>query len=350
VSLKIVAELPANRRFAGALRLDVDGRTVAGPYPVRGGADGPSRPTPLGTYRVLGLLPAGGGEEARLHGRVRIEIAPAAEVPAAGDAPPRAWHIQGAALAADGSYPPTDGGLRLSDEDLESLLEAIGDAGAALELCEIVATPVELIALAAPGASDEGTARGGPPGESERQAAADPKRQFLLELGTADVAHSRDGLLDHLEGTRALLAAWGAREALCDAGLFHSVYGTESFQHPSLSPALRERVRELIGAEAEEIVYLNHVKESDHFVRSAVAWSGSGEAPPLRSRFSGAAIACGGQTLRDLIDLSLANALEQAARVPQHYGPAQQRFLRSLLAAALPGARAEIERLFGKAE
>ncbi len=34
----------------------------------------------------------------------------------------------------------------------------------------------------------------------------------------------------HLRGVQAVLRSWGSDEAVCDAGLFHSVYGTEGFQ------------------------------------------------------------------------------------------------------------------------
>jgi|AntAceMinimDraft_12_1070368.scaffolds.fasta_scaffold373654_1 hypothetical protein len=40
-----------------------------------------------------------------------------------------------------------------------------------------------------------------------------------------------NGALDaHLAGVRRVLHAWGAGDDVCDAGLFHSIYGTEGFQ------------------------------------------------------------------------------------------------------------------------
>jgi hypothetical protein len=51
--------------------------------------------------------------------------------------------------------------------------------------------------------------------------------QFREAAGIGRMKHSERGLLQHLLGTHALLGDWGARTALCDAGLFHSVYGTE---------------------------------------------------------------------------------------------------------------------------
>ena len=324
MTLKIVAELPAHRRFAGALRLDAEGRTVAGPFPVRGGIA-----TPLGTYRVGSLLRASDDGDARRFGPMQIRILPIAGAETGGGASEE-LAIHGGALGHEGRYPETAGGIRLSDEDMQSLLEAIGDSATPPDLCEVSATPVELVDLAGP--------------------ETDPKRQLLFDLGAAEVAHSRDALFDHLEGTHALLLSWGAREELCDAGLFHSVYGTETFQHPGLTIALRDRVQKVIGLEAEEIVYINHVKDTQSFLGSAVAWQPGEEVPQLLCRFTGDAIACGERSFFDLIHLTLANALEQAPRVPQYYGVAEQRFYRSLLRLAPDGARADFERLFGGAE
>jgi len=54
--------------------------------------------------------------------------------------------------------------------------------------------------------------------------------RFLRKASTEQMPHSEVGLLDHLLGTRQLLIEWEARPALCDAGLFHSVYGTEHYE------------------------------------------------------------------------------------------------------------------------
>ena len=53
---------------------------------------------------------------------------------------------------------------------------------------------------------------------------------YLRSRGAAETSHSNRMLLKHLIGTWEQLAIWGARRTLCDAGLFHSVYGTEHFE------------------------------------------------------------------------------------------------------------------------
>jgi hypothetical protein len=78
---------------------------------------------------------------------------------------------------------------------------------------------------------------------------------FLRGLGFGDLQHdSHVPFLSHLLGTRRVLASWGERAALCDAGLFHSVYGTEYFQ-PDRT-AERADVVAVIGQEAERIAWL----------------------------------------------------------------------------------------------
>ena len=80
------------------------------------------------------------------------------------------------------------------------------------------------------------------------------KIKFLEYLCTEDKSHSGRTLLEHLLGTYNKLKEWNAPEYLQDAGLFHSVYGTSSFKHQSTNN--RDAVRDLIGEQAEEIVFM----------------------------------------------------------------------------------------------
>jgi len=78
---------------------------------------------------------------------------------------------------------------------------------------------------------------------------------LLRALGFGTLQHdSHVPFLAHLGGTRRLLMAWGERPALCDAGLFHSVYGTEFFV-PDRIPE-RNDVAAVIGVEAERVAWL----------------------------------------------------------------------------------------------
>src|SRR5262249_27939423 len=78
----------------------------------------------------------------------------------------------------------------------------------------------------------------------------------LQRAGAARLGHAgRRRLLDHLQGTRTILAQWGQRADLCNAGLFHSCYSTDSYRHALFQLADRDSVRSLIGSVAEDLVY-----------------------------------------------------------------------------------------------
>jgi hypothetical protein len=79
---------------------------------------------------------------------------------------------------------------------------------------------------------------------------------FLRAANTELMPHTQRGLFDHLLGTRQLLVDWGLRLEVCDAGLFHSVYGTEYYQPAAIALSMRAEVRQLIGDEAELLAWL----------------------------------------------------------------------------------------------
>jgi len=58
---------------------------------------------------------------------------------------------------------------------------------------------------------------------------------LLEELGTTEHRPGRRPLLEHLEGTRAVLARWGTPTEICLAGRFHSVSTLKSFRPRSAS-------------------------------------------------------------------------------------------------------------------
>jgi hypothetical protein len=79
--------------------------------------------------------------------------------------------------------------------------------------------------------------------------------ELLRSLGFGELMHdSHVPFLSHLIGTRRLLRLWNSRSSLCDAGLFHSVYGTEFFEPACIAD--RADVIALIGPEAERIAWL----------------------------------------------------------------------------------------------
>lgn len=80
---------------------------------------------------------------------------------------------------------------------------------------------------------------------------------YLKELGASEVSHTENTYLAHASGVYRDLKSWGCSQELCDAGFFHSIYGTELFQGFTLSLERRGEVRNLIGERAERLVYLN---------------------------------------------------------------------------------------------
>jgi hypothetical protein len=78
----------------------------------------------------------------------------------------------------------------------------------------------------------------------------------LRRMGTTQVAHRNGTLYEHLTGVWVLLKDWNNPEAICLAGLYHSIYGTGGFEQRLVSIDKRQSIIDLIGYEAERFVYL----------------------------------------------------------------------------------------------
>ena len=53
-----------------------------------------------------------------------------------------------------------------------------------------------------------------------------------------------------------MLNSWHAKPFICDAGLYHAAYGTDGFDEHMVSVTQRKAIGEIIGTQAEELVYL----------------------------------------------------------------------------------------------
>jgi len=80
--------------------------------------------------------------------------------------------------------------------------------------------------------------------------------QLLIGKGAGEIPHSRRTLMSHLLGTHSLLESWGCDSETRLAGLCHSVYGTEYFQHSLFDLENRAELQQCIGVMAESLVYL----------------------------------------------------------------------------------------------
>lgn len=165
--------------------------------------------------------------------------------------------------------------------------------------------------------------------------------RFLRKASTEQMPHTEVGLFDHLLGTRRLLVEWEARPALCDAGLFHSIYSTEHYELKAVPLSMRDEVRQVIGDEAESLVWLfcmmrrttlsqNLHRDKDLSVQHRL----TGEWIPLTE----------GQ-FRDLITMTFANCLEAFPRCPWNERRGIRRGLRRFRSEAIRPAQSALDRI-----
>ena len=135
----------------------------------------------------------------------------------------------------------------------------------------------------------------------------------LSKLGVGEFAHLNGSLESHLLGTYALLNEWGNPEPVCDAGLFHAVYGTQPMKalgipHNEYSESDRPKIRSIIGADAEALVYLYGACDRDYFYPRIGA-----REPMYRDRFTGEERLLEPGLLSNLLEITIANELEICA-------------------------------------
>lgn len=163
--------------------------------------------------------------------------------------------------------------------------------------------------------------------------------QFLRDAKIDGKKHSDKSLLHHLLGTRNLLAEWGARPALYDAGLFHSVYGTESFKVTSIPMSKRETVREVIGDEAEHLAWLFSVMRKQTLLGNL----DRSEDLKVQSRLTEEWLPLDRHQFSDLVNLMIANSIEQLPRLPKRYAVSARSFLMRFRAHAMPAAQRALD-------
>lgn len=138
-----------------------------------------------------------------------------------------------------------------------------------------------------------------------------PMVDFLVAEGTDKVPHSSTNFLAHLIGVYTDLGKWNCHEAVCRAGMFHSIYGTEPFQDFKLGLERRGEVRELIGERAERLAYLNSAMTRTTFDETVEKGSGTHS---MIDRFTGKRVTFSPQEFEDLLNVHLCDWLEQVER------------------------------------
>lgn len=129
---------------------------------------------------------------------------------------------------------------------------------------------------------------------------------LLNSLGTAEHAHTKGTLRDHLIGTSALLADWGNPDHVVLGGLFHSVYGTQHFKVSSTSLDNRASVAAVIGERAEQLAFLFCVTDRGGFFHEA-----GKPRPKLWDLTHEQLIDVKPEFIRHLVEIEVANYVEQ---------------------------------------
>jgi hypothetical protein len=133
----------------------------------------------------------------------------------------------------------------------------------------------------------------------------DPAVQLLIKCGAEGVDHPGGSLLSHLKRVSALLGGWGARPALCAAGLGHAFYGTDGFATALVELSHRDDVRQALGEEAEGIVYRYAACDRKFSYPDLADPAGL-----FRDRFTGETHVPTDEQRRDFVELTVANELD----------------------------------------
>ena len=105
-----------------------------------------------------------------------------------------------------------------------------------------------------------------------------------------------------------MLRSWNSRDALCLAGLYHAVYGTDGIRGSLAGLDRRSAIAAIIGAEAEALAYLYGACAREKFHPRI----GTPDQVRFADRFTSSEYAIDERTLRDFCELTVANELELA--------------------------------------
>jgi hypothetical protein len=137
--------------------------------------------------------------------------------------------------------------------------------------------------------------------------ANDPHAQ-LIALGANAFAHVAGSLARHLFETERLLRSWKSRDAVCLAGLYHAVYGTDGIRGSLAGLDRRSAIVAVVGAEAEALAYLYGACARATFHPRI----GTSDQLRFADRFTSSEYAIDERALRDFCELTVANELELA--------------------------------------
>ncbi|MEU4337850.1 DUF6817 domain-containing protein [Micromonospora lupini] len=162
-------------------------------------------------------------------------------------------------------------------------------------------------------------------------------RVWLRRQGAEEIAHPGGNLYAHLCRVSERLALLGCGSDVQAAGLTHAAYGTDGFDVALLDPADRAVLRDLVGADAEELVYLYGACDRGR------SWRELAKTGQVFDRFTGQVHTPNTAQLRSLVDLSIVNELdvvEQDPAVATRHGA----YFRELFASWAPLAGEQVIR------
>jgi hypothetical protein len=149
--------------------------------------------------------------------------------------------------------------------------------------------------------------------------------KYVEEQVPAVLDHTGDSAFDeHLKGVQSVLRYWGSPSHLTNAGLFHSIYGTEGFQGFSLPLSERAAIQTLIGEKAERLSFWFCMVDRSTLDKTVFDWKEPVDpdfvfqmrARPELGRFD---LTLNKEEWLDFVELTLADWLEQvegAATIP----------------------------------
>ena len=134
-----------------------------------------------------------------------------------------------------------------------------------------------------------------------------PERIELLDrVPVEGMEHFGRPFKEHLIGTHDLLDQWENSPGVCLAGLFHSIYGTKTFELAALSTDSRDDVRSLIGEQAEALVFAFGMSDRKRLLLE-------NQSPPYRwiDHRTGEQTEIDEEFLNGLVEMEVANFIEQ---------------------------------------
>jgi hypothetical protein len=169
-------------------------------------------------------------------------------------------------------------------------------------------------------------------------------RTWLRQRGAETIPHPGGTLYAHLCRVHDRLADLECGVETQLAGLAHAVYGTDGFEVVLLDLTDRGMAQDLIGHEAEQLVYLYGACDRRR------TWRNLATTGEVVDRFTGQTWSLGPGQIQPFVDLSIVNELdvfEQDPSVADKYGA----YFRSLFAAwapiASPQVTGQVQRLIG---